>query len=167
MACPGRLIKSPQRAYVLLADTSKDEPLRNHATFQSGRWKALEKQKRNGTLSNEEEHLQTAKIREALLHILQDLPGEWASDGLENIYTSLDLPSMRNWKKYAAYITAAIALLAGIAEFSGDSLRDMFGQKAPTEQPATAFSPDSAPKASTQGDQSPALITHDGDVNIQ
>jgi TIR domain len=60
-------------------------------------------------------------------------------------------------------IGAIIAALGGIAEFSGYSVRDLFKQNEPVAKPVEAKQPDQ--KASTTGDNSPAVITH-GDVNI-
>ncbi|MDX1907394.1 MAG: hypothetical protein SF053_10205 [Bacteroidia bacterium] len=148
-----------------LAEKYKDDELLRDATFQSGRLKALEKKRLDGILSSEEGNLETAKIRQALLHIVQVIPDDWVSEGMENQSATPVVPTKTNWKKYAAYIAAAIALLAGIAEFSGYSLRDIFGKKEKIEQSIIPSPP--APKASTQGDQSPAIITHDGDVDIQ
>ncbi len=148
----------------LLADKHKDEQLRNDATFQSGRLKALEKQKRNGAISQEEDHLQTAKIREALLQIVQELPDGWLLDEMDHPPVFHAASSKINWKKYAAYFAGSVALLAGVAEMSGYSVRDIFPKKETTEIPGEIQPP--GPKASTTGDNSPAVITRDGDVNI-
>lgn len=152
------------KGLLTLANAHKDEQLRNSATFQSGRVKALEKQRINGTLSHEEDHVQSAKIRDALLQILKDLPDEWTIGEIGNEAASFAVESKRNWKKYAAYLTAAVALMAGIAELSGYSVRDLFGKKETTELPVSP--PPQGPSASTKGANSPAVITHDGDVNI-
>lgn len=149
---------------MFLADKYKDDQVRNDATFQSGRLKALEKQKINGILSHEEEHLQSAKIREALLQIIQDLPDDWTLDGSDNIFASVGTSAQRNWKKYTVSFAAIVAVLAGIAELSGYSIRDFFKEKEPIEQAARPSPP--TPSISTSGDNSPAIITDDGDVNI-
>ena len=151
-------------ALFFLANHYKEEQLHNQATLQSGRLKALEKEKIDGTLSHEEEHLQTAKIRQALLQIIQGLPDDWTLDGMEDAPGSLAAPPKVTWKKYAAYIVAFVAFLAGIAEFTGYSVRDLFQKKEPTETPAEKHPP--APSVSTSGGNSPAIITDDGDVNI-
>ncbi len=151
-------------ALFFLADKYKEEQLRNQATSQSRRLKALEKEKINGTLSHEEDHLQAAKIGQALLQIIQDLPDDWTLDGMENAPVSAATAPKIHWKKYAAYGTGLVALLAGIAELTGYSVRDLFQKKEPTETPAEKRPP--APNVSTSGDNSPAVITNDGDVNI-
>lgn len=147
-----------------LANKYKDEQLQNNATFQSGRLKALEKHKINGTLSHEEDHLQSAKIRQALLQIIQGLPDNWILVGMKDAPVSLAASSKINWKKYAAYVAALVALLAGIAELTEHSVRDIFQKKDTTEIPAETHP--TAPNASTTGDNSPAVITNDGDVDI-
>jgi len=147
-----------------LADRYKDEQLRNDVTFQSGRLKALEGQRIRNIISSDDDHLHTAKIRQALLQIINDLPNDWTAERIESNSASFPAGSKIKWKKYAAYLAAAIALLAGIAEFSRYSLSDFFEEKKTTEQPAITSPP--SDKASTSGDNSPAVITDEGDVNI-
>jgi TIR domain len=57
-----------------------------------------------------------------------------------------------------------IAALVCIAAFSGNSIRDFFKQNEPVAKPVETKQPDQ--KASTTGDNSPAIITRDGNVNI-
>jgi len=147
-----------------LAYKYKNEQLRSDATLQSGRFKGLEKQRLNSTISQEEVHLQGARIRQALLQIIQNLSDDWTLEGMGNTPVYAASLSNANWKKYAAYFVAAIALLAAIAELSGYSLKDVFTKNDTTEIPAAIQPP--APKANTTGDNSPAIITDDGDVNI-
>lgn len=151
-------------ALFFLADKYKEEQLRNQATSQSRRLKALEKEKISGTLSHEEDHLQAAKIGQALLQIIQDFPDDWTLDGMEDAPISSAASPKVNWKKYAVYAAGLVALLAGIAELTGYSVRDLFQKKEPSEIPAEL--PPPAPNVSTTGDNSPAVITNDGDVNI-
>jgi len=146
-----------------LANKYKDEELHNDATLQSGRFKALEKQRLNSTISQDEDHLQRAKIRQALLQIIHGLSDDWTLEGMENTPVSAAAPSKINWKKYAAYFSAAIAFLAGIAEFSGYSLRNIFKDNEVTEQPAATIPP--SQKVTTYGRNSPAVIINDGDFN--
>ncbi|HPH22091.1 MAG TPA: hypothetical protein PLE32_25045 [Haliscomenobacter sp.] len=147
-----------------LADRYNDEQVRNDATFQSGRLEALEKQRTKDIISLADDHLEAAKIRQALLQIINELPDDWAVEGMESISTTFMIGSKSNWKKYAAYIAAFVALFAGIAEMTGYSVRDIFQKKDTTEIPGEALPP--ASKTSTTGDNSPAVITHDGDVHI-
>lgn len=177
------------KGLMFLADKYKDEQVRNNATFQSGRLKALEKQIISGTLSQEEEHLQSAKIREAILHIIQGLPDDWTLGGMENAPASFNSSSKRNWKKYAAiiviillivavilellgykisglfpqkyivYIVGGVSFLAGIAELTGYSLRDIFKKGDAND------TSEGSQSARTEGKNSPAVIAK-GDVNI-
>lgn len=148
----------------LLETQYKDEQLRNDVTFQSGRLTALEQQRAEDTISAEDDRLQTAKIRQALLLIVNGLSENWTAEGIENIPSTLPIISKTNWKKYAAYIAAAIAVLASIAEFSGYSVRNLFVKQEVKEQPVSPPAP--SQKVSTSGDNSPAVITEDGDVII-
>ena len=157
-------LKKVFQGLFFLADKYNDEQLRDDATFQSGRLKALEKQRINGTISQEEDYLQTAKIRQAILQIVQALPDDWILDGMDRPLVSHSFSSKINWKKYVAYFAAAIVILAGIAKLSGYSVRDIFQKNNTTEIPPEMKPP--APKASTTGDNSPAVITDEGDVNI-
>lgn len=147
-----------------LADTYQDEQLRNSATFQSSRLKALENQWLTGTISQEENNLQAARIREALVSLINDLPDDWALEGVGSAPVYFAASSKRHWKKYLAYFATAVAVLAGVAELSGYSVRDLFKQKETIEQPVETSPP--TPNVSTTGNNSPAVITNDGDVNI-
>jgi hypothetical protein len=157
-------LKKVFQGFFFLAEKYKDGQLRSNTAFQSGRLKSLENQWLTGTISQEEEHLQSAKIREALLHIIQGLPDDWTLDGMENAPPSFAASSKSNWKKYAVSFAAVIAVMAGIAELSGYSISDIFHKKETTEIPAKIQPP--AINLSTTGDNSPAIITNDGDVNI-
>ncbi len=147
-----------------LATKYKDEPLRHGTTLQSGRYKALETKRISGILSHDEENVQSARIREALLQTINGLPEDWTLDGRENTPVPLSGTSKRNGKKYAAYLAAVVVALAGIAELSGYSVRDIFKKSEKQETPAVIQPP--SPNVSTTGDNSPAVITRDGDVNI-
>lgn len=157
-------LKKVFQGLFFLAEKYKDEQLRSNTAFQSGRLKSLENQWLTGTISQEENHLQAARVREALVNLINDLPDDWTLDGMENAPASFGSSSKSNWKRYAAYFATAVAVLAGIAELSGYSVRDLFKQRETTEQPIEPESP--SQKASTSGDNSPAVITDDGDVNI-
>ena len=148
----------------LLETQYKDEQLRNDVTFQSGRLTALEKERTEEPISSEDDRLQRAKIRQALLLIVNGLSEDWIAEGMENIPSTLPIISKTNWKKYAAYIAAAIAVLASIAEFSGYSVSNLFAKPEVKEQPVSPPTP--SQKASTSGNNSPAVITEDGDVII-
>lgn len=147
-----------------LAEKYGDERLLNSATFQSGRRKAIETKKIEGVLSHENEILESAKIRDALLQIISKLPEAWVLDGMGNKTISNPAIEKKDWKKYAAYIAGVVAVLAGVAEVSGYNLRDIFKNDKKTESILKPSQP--SHRASTSGDRSPAIITKDGDVNI-
>ncbi len=147
-----------------LADKYSDELLRHSTTFQSGRQKNFETQRINGTISHEEETLQSAKIRDALLQIIKNTPDDWILDEIKNSPVLIPVTPKMNWKKYIAYFVAVVAVLAGIAELSGYSLRDIFWKNEKMENSTLPRPP--APSAETSGENSPAVITRDGDVHI-
>jgi hypothetical protein len=157
-------LKKVLKGLLLLANRYKYEQLRNDATFQSGRLKALEAQRLKNTISSDEDKLETAKIRQALLHIINDMPNNWTLEEIEINTDSYEADPKSNWKKYAAYIFAAVVFLGGIAKLSRYNLNVLLGKSEKTEQPAITQPP--LNKVSTTGGNSPAVITHDGDVNI-
>ena len=147
-----------------LAEIYKDEQILSNASFQSGRLKALEEKRIKNLISLNDEHIETAKIRDALMSIIQNLPDDWTLEERENMSIASASLFKSKWKKYAAYFAAAIALLAGITEFSGYNLKDIF-QKSGNAATPNQIQP-FTPKASTTGENSPAIITDEGDVNI-
>lgn len=157
-------LKKVLQGLSFLAEKYKDEQVRNNTASQSGRLKFLENQWTAGTISQEEYHLQAARLREALLNLINDLPDDWTLDGMENAPASFGSSSKSNFIWYATYFVTAVTIMAGIAELSGYSVRDLLNQRETTEQPVkTSPSPSNA---STTGSQSPAIITDEGDVNI-
>lgn len=147
-----------------LADKYKDEQLLNDATFQSGRLKALEKQRINDIIPLDDNHLQAAKGRDALIKIIQSLNNDWSLNGMENVPPTFPESSKMNWKIHTLYIAIAISFLIGITGFLVYSISNFFEQKEPTEQTVKPSSPNQ--KVSTSGENSPAVITDDGDVEI-
>lgn len=148
-------LKKVFQGLFFLAEKYKDEQLRSNTSFQSGRLKSLENQWLTGTISQEENHLQATKVREAIVNLINDLSDDWILDGEGSAPAYFAASSKSNWKKHLTYFATAVAVLAEIAELSGFSLRDLFKQKEAIEQP----------KVGTEGDNSPAVNT-DGDVNI-
>ncbi|PHN04304.1 hypothetical protein [Flavilitoribacter nigricans] len=120
------------------------ESLQNEITLQSARFESYSRDRRNGVLSNEEENIQLARINDALLGIIQQLPAE--IPGIPSRKTSA--------MKWGGIIVGAITLLAAIAELSGYSLRDLF--QADTPPPI---------QQETHGNQSPAVIGDDTEIN--
>jgi uncharacterized protein YcgL (UPF0745 family) len=86
-------LKKVFQGLLFLAKKHEDEQILNNATFQSGRLKALDKEKINDTISHEEYYLQSAKIRQALLQIIQELPENWTLAGAKDISSTLFISS--------------------------------------------------------------------------
>jgi hypothetical protein len=74
-------LKKVFQGLLFLAEKYKDEQLRSNTAFQSGRLKSLENQWLTGTISQEENHLQAAKVREAIVNLINGLPDDWILDG--------------------------------------------------------------------------------------
>ena len=154
---------------------SLDEELKEEILMQSSRFEALNKDRRNGILSHDQETIQLAKINAALLSIIDRLPGEVSSPALHK----------RRVVKWGGIVVTAITLLAAIAEFSGYSLRDIFiKEKEPviqeTSPPQEPNRKETTPlptnsddlniqaesiQQKTEGDQSPAVIGKDVSIN--
>ena len=144
-----------------LAVRYKDKQLLNNATIQSARLKNIEKQTINGALSHEEEQKQFAKIRVALLTIVQGLPDNWIIDETKSSPVAFEVSPKMLWKKYAVYVAALVVFIAGIVALN---LINIFKKSDTTKTPIEIRLPD--PNLSTSGDNSPAIITNSGDVTI-
>ncbi len=147
-----------------LARKYEYEQLQNDVTFQSGRLKALEEQRKKDIISPEDDRLETARIRDVLLQMSLGIPDEWSLSGIKIAPTITPVPLIVHWKKMVISAVAMIGVLAGFSEFSGYSIRDLLKKKEAAEKSVEKEAP--APKASTSGDNSPAIITRDGDVHI-
>lgn len=143
-----------------LADTYKDKQLQGDAAFQSSRLKAVQQKIARNTISRQDEELEMAKIRVALLELINDLPDSWPAKQIEASPASSSKP----WQKYILYGILSIVLVLGLAEMLGYGPSTFFQQEQTIEPPVEPQTP--APKVSTTGDNSPAVITRDGDVNI-
>ncbi len=118
----------------------EDQELHNEVILQSARFEKYERANRLGISSYEEEGISIAKINQALLSIINQLPNE--SD--ESIPSNPNLKKekknpdiKKNWQKWALAISGIIAVMAGIAEFTGYNLRDMVGGENDAELPLT------------------------------
>lgn len=120
-----------------------DEGLRDEILLQSNRFEIYSREKRNGTLSHEEENIQLARITDALLSIIQRLPDEvpWTP--------ARQVKAM----KWGGILIGIITVLAAIAVLSGYDLQNLVKpEKPPIQQ-------------NTQGDQSPAVIGDEVEIN--
>lgn len=88
-------------------------------TFQSGRLKALENRRNRNTISLEDDNLETAKIRQALLQTVNDLSDNWGVEELKSTPVSSFTNSKNKWKKYVVISVSTIVLLISIAAFTG------------------------------------------------
>ena len=93
--------------------------LEDEILLLSSRFRTFLKAKNRGQLSSEQQEIQLAKINDALLVTINELP-----EGLVSPITS-----KRKTLKLIGVLVALITFLAAVAEFSGYSLRDIFDKK--------------------------------------
>lgn len=108
-----------------------DNDLQHEIILQAGRFRTLMKEKRNGVLSHEEENVQIAKINVALLEIINQLPNK-----------EFSIINKKEYAKWVAILITLIGILAGIAEFSGYSLRDVFSKENTPQERTVQVLPD-------------------------
>ena len=163
--------------------SSLDEDLEAEILMQSNRFEGLNKEKRSGRLSHEQEMVQLAKINEALLGVIKDLPKKATVRG----------SNTKSILKWVGIMLIAVGLLVSIPKMGGYSLKDLFkkeqapeqleqgsnpGQPKPTTQelkqepisPAARNSNDfkiqtESIEQKTEGDQSPAVIGDEVQIN--
>ncbi len=113
---------------VRLTAHTDDRDLRQRVLNLSGQFATLKNQHLTGILPDEAYRLQWNRIAAAVTDIVDS----------EAITSSPLLPpSSFNWKKWTAIAVTTIGVLAGIAELSGWSLRDLWRkpEPAPVEKP--------------------------------
>lgn len=144
----------------------------------SARYKEYEKQRMGNLTSNENLNISLNQIQDTLLTIIQ----KTFSDNPEITDAAINStkPKFDLWKVLGS-VAIIIGIIAGIAEFSGYSLRDIMTKPStetpsntnPDEQEPTQNTDKAKPanpaqqdiNISTEGEQSPAIHS-DGDVDI-
>lgn len=119
----GKTEKTIEQLLKLLPQLDKD--LQEDILMQSAKFTTYQKEKHQGTASNEELDIKLNRINNALLEIIHQLPQE--SQVIARNFK-------RNAFKWASGLAAIIAFLAGVAELSGYSLRDLFFTKEETTE---------------------------------
>lgn len=146
-----------------LADRYNDEELSINIALQSSRINELDRQVAKGVISSEEYYVQSAKIKTALLRSIRELDDDWRLDkkGVSIILQSLNPKKKKN--RVLVYIgLMALFLIGFIVIFRLNDKKSI-----PQQQPIkTSINPNLKPNVSTTGDQSPAIHTDDGDVNV-
>jgi len=108
--------------------TISDKAFQNQITLLNARWEKLETDQIKGLLADEDYRLQLNNINNSLLNALDNLKS--GKDADSNITNEAATPKRRpKWQKILAAIAASIAVLAGIAEITGYSIRDCFAPK--------------------------------------
>ncbi|MEM6963319.1 MAG: hypothetical protein AAF573_01050 [Bacteroidota bacterium] len=133
--------KLDQAIQTLLENSKNDSDFHNQVVHLSSRYASLKQEKLQGILSSANSNLQQNQITNALLALINQLPDESTASGdlttrshttTEKI-TPSDDPKNTPWKKWVVIAGGIIAALAGIAEISGYSLRDLFSSSSSSE----------------------------------
>ena len=127
----------------------------------SADFEKMSRDESRGILSFEQVNLNRSQINDRLLQLtdrLGDAPPSAASYFFK-----------KHWGKVAA-VPVALGILASVAEISGYNVASFFEKEPlpmPIVQPDTLNKPAQAIEQTTHGNQSPAVKTESGDVNIQ
>lgn len=104
------------------------EAFQNQITLLNARWEKLKADQMNGLLADENYRMLLNNINNSLLKALDNLKSGEAVDS--NTVKEATKPKRRpKWQKIAAALAATIAVLAGLAEISGYSIRDCLTPK--------------------------------------
>jgi hypothetical protein len=149
-----------------------DEDLQKEAALHSSKYENFSQKKRTGAISIDEEKVFLAQINTHLLDFVDRLPEDIVNTG--NV-TAHNKNKVAPWQ-WLTIIGSVVAILAGMATFSGYTLKDLFPQQEEmTKEPqldkeqAKEQTPPNAEPATTQsskGTQSPNIKTESGDVNL-
>lgn len=101
-----------------------DKDIASNISFQSGRYKELQDQQNKNTISQSEYQLESAKIRAALLRLIESLPEYWSDEDLDTIVSNIQLGSKLNIKILTAITISAIIILTIIVKFTGSNAKD-------------------------------------------
>ena len=107
----------------LLKATRNLENPRFHkeAVNLSARWKKTQQEKRQGTTSYEQQSIFQTRITAALLELAHELPDHQPANPLHFLKSK--------WAKWGGAMVVLIGVLAGVAQFSGYSLKDLFSSQ--------------------------------------
>jgi len=154
------------------AFTKSDTAFQNNLILLEARWKKLKEDRTKGILSTENQELATNKIHNDLLALLDGMGKTKTTtpdDASVPKVAATEKVKKTSWKSILTILAATIAVLAGIAEVSGYSLRDWWEQKPSIEnnndlsqKPSDTGSPIATiPAAPTQTDTSGQSSTTD------
>ncbi|WP_282773950.1 hypothetical protein [Phaeodactylibacter xiamenensis] len=115
----------------LLAITGRleDTDLQEEVILQSARYEQYTKSKRTGISSSQDQGVSIANINQALLSIISQLP-EDTSGGENDEHTANSKGKTKGsaWWQWVVGASVIVAILAGVAEVSGYSLKDLFSK---------------------------------------
>ena len=108
-----------------ITERSGDPNLYHEVILQSGRFETYLQADRRGTLTVEEKDTSLAQVHDALLTIIEQLEGEEQISPPPTKTTDPSEPPFKaKWWPWVVALSVLITLPAGLAEFSGYSLRD-------------------------------------------
>ena len=105
-----------------------DEGLKKEMALHANRYENFTQKQRTGALSMDEEKVFLAQINTGLLDFIQRLPEDIVASGNKTIAASQNQTPKWQWLTIAG---AIVAILAGIASFSGYTLKDLFSKETP------------------------------------
>ncbi|MEL6865736.1 MAG: hypothetical protein AAFP19_15030 [Bacteroidota bacterium] len=103
----------------------KHQDLHQEVIIQSSRYEEWRKGQRLGTATSQESEAALAKINVALLGIIDQLPGESLGSTPFPKRKKIEQSPTGRWWNWVVGLGLLIAIPAGIAEFSGYSIRDL------------------------------------------
>lgn len=134
---------------ILIQNTQniRSQQLRSEVLQLASRWNSYLSTHRMGTQNHETMGVEQRQINQALLGLLSAIEED------QNGSSPMPPPQQNKWKRYAAIAAAVIAVLAGIAEFTGISLSDLLKKEPP---PTTTT--DTTKEEENPADQVPAIV---------
>lgn len=101
------------------------EELKDEILLQSSKYQKVKKENRLGVIDNESRDITIAKINKSLVEIIKALPEE-EKEGLVST-SKITPPQNKNWWQWVLAASVIVGILAGVAKFSGYTLKDFFG----------------------------------------
>ncbi len=115
------------RQLLVLSERQGYEDLREEVLLQYARYEEYSKGKRQGTSSTEGQQAYLARITQALLHLISQLPDELSLKPKEDILPDSFKARSKPWWQWMAGTIVIIGILAGIVGITGFDLKSLFG----------------------------------------
>ena len=125
-----------------LANQIKKKDFHQEVIIQSARFEKYNQSNRMGISSSQEEGISIAKINKALLDIIDRLSDHEATHieaKTKESFIPIDLSPSSKWWKWVVGLGLLIAIPAGIADFTGYSLKDLFSSSSTASNTVTVL----------------------------